>query len=52
MKPFQALTFGAAIDLLPGWARRMHGFSRPSLAAPAIRIGTRGIAETLRWAFR
>ena len=50
--PFQALTFGAAVDLLPGWARRMHGLAGPGLAAPAVRIGTRGVREGLRWAFR
>lgn len=51
-KPFQAMTFAAAIDLLPRWARQMHGLSTPRLAAPAVRLGTRGVAETLRWAFR
>ncbi|WP_313536500.1 oxygenase MpaB family protein [Sphingomonas sp.] len=51
-KPFQAMTFAAAIDLLPGWARQMHHLSTPPLAAPAVRLGTRGVAETLRWAFR
>jgi uncharacterized protein (DUF2236 family) len=51
-KPFQAMTFAAAIDLLPGWARQMHHLSTPPLAAPALRLGTRGVAETLRWAFR
>jgi uncharacterized protein (DUF2236 family) len=50
--PFQALTFQAAIDLLPEWARRMHGLRSPGLAVPAVRLGTRGIAGTLRWAFR
>lgn len=50
--PVQALTFGAAVDLLPGWARTMHGFSGLGLATPAVRIGTRGVAGTLRWAFR
>ncbi|AQR74323.1 oxygenase MpaB family protein [Sphingomonas sp. LM7] len=52
VKPFQALTFQAAIDLLPEWARRMHGLRSPGLAAPAVRAGTRSIASTLRWAFR
>ena len=52
MKPFQALTFGAAIDLLPDWARRMHGLAGPGFARPAVRLGTRGVAGTLRWAFR
>lgn len=50
--PVQALTFGAAVDLLPPWARAMHGLSGPGLATPAIRLGTRSVAGTLRWAFR
>jgi uncharacterized protein (DUF2236 family) len=52
VKPFQALTFQAAVDLLPDWARRMHGLSGPGLAAPVVRGATRGMAETMRWAFR
>ena len=50
--PFQALTMNAAIELLPDWARRMHGLPTPTLTKPAIRLGTRGIAETVRWALR
>jgi uncharacterized protein (DUF2236 family) len=41
----------AAIDLLPSWARRMHGLSSPILARPAIDAATFGMASTLRWAF-
>jgi uncharacterized protein (DUF2236 family) len=52
VKPFQALTFHAAVDLLPEWARRMHGLTGPGLATPAVRLGTGGIASTMRWAFR
>ena len=52
VKPFQALTFSAAVDLLPDWARRMHRLSGPGLAMPAVRLGTGGIARTIRWAFR
>ncbi|MCX8474493.1 MAG: oxygenase MpaB family protein [Sphingomonas sp.] len=52
VKPFQALAFSAAVDLLPDWARRMHRLSGPGLAAPAVRLGTGGIARTIRWAFR
>jgi uncharacterized protein (DUF2236 family) len=52
LQPVQALTFAAAVDLLPDWARRMHGLPNAPLAKPAIRLGTRGVAETLRWAFR
>jgi uncharacterized protein (DUF2236 family) len=50
--PMQALTFGAAVDLLPDWARRMHGFPKSRLIQPLVRAGTSGIARTLRWAFR
>ena len=49
--PVQALTFQAAVDLLPGWARRMHGLAGPRLTRPLVRAGTFGIARTLRWAF-
>lgn len=49
--PVQAITFQAAVDLLPDWARRMHGLSAPRLTRPLVRAGTFGIARTLRWAF-
>jgi uncharacterized protein (DUF2236 family) len=52
LAPVQALTFAAAVDLLPGWAREMHGLRGSGLAAPALRLGTHGVASTLRWAFR
>jgi uncharacterized protein (DUF2236 family) len=48
----QALGNQAAIDLLPDWARRMHGLPNPLLARPLVWAGTLGVAETLRWAFR
>jgi hypothetical protein len=40
----------AAIDLLPAWARRMHGLRNPPLGVPLVRAGTLGVARTLRWA--
>jgi uncharacterized protein (DUF2236 family) len=46
------LAMQAAIDLLPGWARTMHGFSLSPLERPLVRAGTYGVAQTLRWAFR
>lgn len=49
--PVQALTFGAAVDLLPDWARRMHGLGGSGLATPLVRAGTTSVARTLRWAF-
>lgn len=46
------LAMQAAVDLLPPWARAVHGLSVPRLSVPAVRAGTLGIAQTLRWAFR
>ena len=51
-EPVQAITFRAAIDLLPDWARRLHGLPQPVLTRPLVRGATLGIARTLRWAFR
>jgi uncharacterized protein (DUF2236 family) len=51
-EPLQALTLQAGVDLLPGWARHMHGLPSPVLSRPLVRAGTLGIAGTLRWAFR
>ncbi|MHA6722424.1 oxygenase MpaB family protein [Sphingomonas sp. RS2018] len=48
--PVQKMLFGAAVDLLPPWARAMHGLS-PSPAVPLVRGGARGLAGAVRWAF-
>jgi len=50
-EPVQALTMQAAIDLLPAWARRLHGLRAPTLSRPLVRAGTFGVAQTLRWVF-
>jgi uncharacterized protein (DUF2236 family) len=51
-QPLQSLTMQAGVDLLPGWARQMHGFAgTPLLARPLVQAGTMGIANTLRWVF-
>jgi uncharacterized protein (DUF2236 family) len=50
-EPLQALTLQAGVELLPDWARRMHGFPAPVFSRPLVRVGTLGIARTLRWAF-
>jgi uncharacterized protein (DUF2236 family) len=47
--PLHRLTMQSGVDLLPDWARRMHGLSAPF--APLVRAGTKGVARTLRWAF-
>jgi uncharacterized protein (DUF2236 family) len=48
--PVQSLLMNAAVDLMPAFARRMHGLSRPALP-PVVRTATLGLASTLRWAF-
>jgi uncharacterized protein (DUF2236 family) len=48
--PVQLLLMNAAIDLMPPFAREMHGLSRP-LLPPVVRGATYGMAQTLRWAF-
>ena len=48
--PVQLLMMNAAVDLLPEFARHMHGLSKPVLP-PFVRSATFGIASTLRWAF-
>jgi uncharacterized protein (DUF2236 family) len=49
--PVQAVIAQSAIDLLPDWARTMHGVHSSSLARPAVDAATYGLASTLRWAF-
>jgi uncharacterized protein (DUF2236 family) len=50
-EPLQTLAMRAAVDLLPAWARRMHGLHNSALDRPLVRAGTLGVARTLRWAF-
>jgi uncharacterized protein (DUF2236 family) len=49
LEPFHLLTRAAGVELLPDWARRLHGF--PPVPGPLVRAGTQGLARTLRWAF-
>lgn len=48
--PFSRMMTAAGIDLLPDWARRMHGLSVSPLARPAVRAGALGTGGLLRWA--
>ncbi|WP_267396305.1 MULTISPECIES: oxygenase MpaB family protein [unclassified Sphingomonas] len=52
MAPAQKVLMEGGIDLLPGWAARMHGLDRPSFGRPAVRAGVAGIGTVLRWALR
>jgi uncharacterized protein (DUF2236 family) len=42
----------AGIDLLPPWARALHGIPFSRFEIPLVRTGTLGVAQGLRWAFR
>lgn len=49
--PAQRLLMEAAIDLLPAWAKVLHGRRVELLQIPAVRGGTWVMAQTLHWAF-
>ncbi len=49
--PVQSLVMQAAVDLLPRWARTMHGLRSSRLARPAVDALTFGLAGAMRWAF-
>ncbi len=48
--PMQALLMNAAVDLMPPFARALHGLPQRPLR-PVLRAATLGLAGTLRWAF-
>jgi len=48
--PLQAMLMQAAIDLLPSYARSMHGLAPSRFSRPALHVATAGMARTLRWA--
>lgn len=47
----QRLIGAAAVDLMPDFARGLHGLRAPILARPLVRPAVLGLASTLRWAF-
>lgn len=48
----QRLTFQAAIDLLPDWARRMHRLSGSTITRPVVQGSTLTLAKLAQWALR
>lgn len=48
--PVQALLMQAAVDLLPPFARRLHGLNETRLTRPGLNLATAGLSRTLRWA--
>lgn len=52
MAPFAQLFFQASKDLLPAWARTMHGFAGARAPTPVVQLGVAGVGGVLRWALR
>ncbi len=52
LAPAHRLLIEAAVDLLPAWAREMHGLRAPGPAAPLVRAGATGMGALVRWALR
>jgi uncharacterized protein (DUF2236 family) len=52
LAPAHRLMVEAAIDLLPPWARAMHGLRSAGPAAPLVRAGAGGMGALVRWALR
>jgi len=48
--PLQALLMQSAVDLMPPWARRLHGLRSSGVGSPVVGAATFGLASTLRWA--
>ena len=49
--PAQHLLMQAAVDLMPDWAKAMHGRQVSPISVPLVRGGSLAIAKTLHWAF-
>lgn len=49
-EPARRLMLQAGIDVLPDWARRMHGLANPALGRPLLRASALAATRTLRWA--
>ena len=50
MAPAHRLMMDAGVDLLPGWARRMHRIPGAGVRTPLLRAGAGGMGAVLRWA--
>lgn len=50
--PFNRVMLRAGVDLLPAWARRMHGLDQSPPRSAAVRAGALGVGAMLRWALR
>jgi len=48
--PAMVAAFDAARDLLPTWARELHGFSPSPIRSVVARLALTGLAPAMRWA--
>ncbi|MDR6127858.1 uncharacterized protein (DUF2236 family) [Sphingomonas sp. SORGH_AS802] len=48
--PINHVMMQAGIDLLPEWAARLHGFIRPEIGKPVLRLGALGVGRLMQWA--
>ncbi|MDO7843643.1 oxygenase MpaB family protein [Sphingomonas immobilis] len=49
--PVQRMLMHAAVDLMPPWAKDLHGLHPSAIEVPVVRAGTMAIAQSLQWAF-
>ena len=52
LAPFRRLVMDAAVDLLPDWAARLHGFARRPLRQAGTRLAAAGVGSVMRWALK
>ena len=52
LRPFRDVTMDAAVDLLPSWAAKMHGFDLSNPRRQLARAGAHGIRAVMRPALR
>jgi uncharacterized protein (DUF2236 family) len=50
--PINRVLLRAGVDLMPDWAKAMHGIALPAVGVPALRAGAMGVGAVLRWALR
>lgn len=52
LAPAHRLMLEAAVDLLPPWARAMHGLDAAGPMTPLVRAGATGMGALVRWALK
>ena len=52
LAPFRRLVMDGAVDLLPDWAARLHGFAPRPARAAGTRLAVAGVGGVMRWALK